>query len=219
MENNYNTSYIGLRSDLLKFVSGEDLNFLDIGCATGVTGGFLKEKGMARRVVGVELDPQMALEAGNRIDKLIIGNIEDDCVFKQLGEELFDFILLGDVLEHLYDPWTILEKLAGLLTGEGKIIISLPNIQHIELFIRVFIKGEWPYNKRGIFDATHLRWFTYKNVIQLEEKCNVKILKIERKFRYRDYIGSKFPFYGNVLKKVVPNLFTFQFLVVVEKWK
>ena len=215
----FNESYIGIRHDLLKNISGKGLNILDIGCATGVNGAFLKNQGMAKRVVGIELSDEMAKEAESNLDKVIVGNIENKSTIDQLGEEIFDFIIIGDVLEHLYDPWAVLNQLTSLLTEKGKIIISVPNIQHIELFISIYIKGEWPYNDRGIFDKTHLRWFTYKNILQIEEKCNLKIQKIERVFRFRDRLDSKFPFYGKALKKVFPNIFTFQYFVVTEKWK
>lgn len=213
----YNPSYVGLRTDLLKFIKGNQNTVLDIGCATGVNGHYLKNSKLAKRVVGLELDEEMAAEAGKVIDKVVVGNIEDDEIFKKIENEVFDFILIGDVLEHLYDPWNILLKISALLSDKGKIIISVPNIQHIELFINIYFKGEWPYNNRGIFDKTHLRWFTYKNILKLEQRSNIKIVKIERNFRFRDRIGSEFPFYGKLLKKMFPALFTFQYLVLAEK--
>lgn len=213
----FNASYIGLRDDLLRHVKGEKLTILDVGCATGINGQFLKEKNVAKEVVGVELDPLMANEAQKRIDKIIVGNIENPSTLQDLEGKIFDYILLGDVLEHLYNPWEIINKLVPFLSEKGRIIISVPNIQHIELFISIYIKGEWPYNERGIFDRTHLRWFTYKNILQFEEKCNLKILKIERKYRFRDRKGATFPLYGRILKKLFPSVFTFQYVVVAGK--
>lgn len=215
----FNSSYTGLRSDIIKYIVGKGKVILDVGCATGINGKYLKDEGFAAKVIGIELDSSMAAEAKGHLDEVIIGNIEDDFIYDKLLGEYFDYILLGDVLEHLYDPWSVLNRLKLLLTSNGKLIISLPNIQHIELLMSVYIQGKWPYNDRGIFDKTHLRWFTHKNILELEERCNIRILKLERKFRYRDRIGSEFPFYGKLLKKVCPNLFTFQYIVVAEKWK
>lgn len=214
---NFNNSYIGLRSDILKFVDGKDLSVLDIGCATGVNGKYLKDKRIASSVIGIELDPDMAEKARINLDDVLIGNIEDDKLLNDLQEKQFDFILLGDVLEHLNDPWKVLSNLVCLLSSNGKLVISLPNIQHIELFISVYINGVWPHNERGIFDKTHFRWFTLKNVFQFEEKCGIKILKVDRVYRYRDSLDSKFPFFGGVLRKLFPNLFTFQFVVFASK--
>lgn len=213
----FNSSYIGLRADLLKHVKGVNLCVLDIGCATGANGQYLKDNKIAKTVIGLELDPDMALKARMILDDVLIGNIEDEAMLYHLQNMQFDYILLGDVLEHLVDPWKVLSRLKTLLSPDGKLIISLPNIQHIELFISIYLKGEWPHNDRGIFDKTHLRWFTYKNICKFEEKCDLKIVDVDRNFRFRDRVGSEFPFYGSLLRKLFPNLFTFQFIVVARK--
>jgi 2-polyprenyl-3-methyl-5-hydroxy-6-metoxy-1,4-benzoquinol methylase len=214
---NFNSSYIGIREDLLQHVKGVGLVILDVGCATGVNGQFLKDKKIAKEVIGIELDPLMAKEAHNKIDGVIVGNIENSSILQELIGKKFDVILLGDVLEHLQDPWDVLKKLISFLSTNGRIIVSVPNIQHIELFINVYLKGEWPYNDRGIFDRTHLRWFTYKNIRKLEENCGLKIEKIERKFRFRDRRGAEFPLYGKVLRKLFPSIFTFQYIFIAVK--
>lgn len=129
----------------------------------------------------------------------------------------YDYIILGDVLEHLIDPWEVLHFLSGLLKSDGRIIISLPNVQHIDVLIHVFIRGVWPYNDRGIFDRTHFRWFTYKNMVQLVEHCGLSIITTDRNFRYRDKPGVRFPFYGILLKTLFKNLYTHQYVLVCKK--
>lgn len=213
---NFNESYIGLRLDLLQQIEGKDLHVLDIGCATGVNGQYLKDKSIAKKVIGVEISPKMAEEAKERLDMVVIGNIEDNDTFQAINKEKYHYVLIGDVLEHLYDPWELLRQLKYVLHPKGKILFSVPNIQHIELFIKVYIKGEWSYNDRGIFDKTHLRWFTLKNIIQLEEKCGIKIIRIGRNYRFRDRIDSEFPFYGRVLRRIMPSYFTIQYVVLAE---
>lgn len=215
----FNKSYIGLRSDLIKNVIGVNQIVLDVGCATGTNGQYLKENKIADKVIGVEIDPNMADEAREKIDLVVVGNIEDQVTIDaiRIAEKKFDYILIGDVLEHLVDPWQVLNKLSLLLKEDGRFIISVPNIQHIELFINVYLRGEWPYNDRGMFDKTHLRWFTYKNIQDLADKCNLKILKIDRNYRFRDSIDSSFPLYGRILKKMFPSLFTFQFVITAKK--
>jgi hypothetical protein len=34
-------------------------------------------------------------------------------------------------------------------------------------------------NERGVFDKTHLRWFTYKNVIKMMSKCDPEVIKYD----------------------------------------
>lgn len=52
----FNNSYVGIRKDLLKFIDGQNLKILDVGCATGANGSFLKDQRIASSVIGVEFD-------------------------------------------------------------------------------------------------------------------------------------------------------------------
>lgn len=162
----FNKSYIGTRQDLLRHISGENKSILDIGCATGSNGKFLLEKGIAKKVVGVEFDPEMAKTASIFYNNVYIGNLNDVAFVNGICANPleFDYILFGDVLEHLNDSEFVLKSLSKLLKDDGKVIISVPNIAHIELFIQVFIRGTWPRNERGIFDKTHVTWFTKKDL-------------------------------------------------------
>ena len=75
----------------------------------------------------------------------------------------FDYILAGDVLEHLKNPWEMVAKLRKLLRPEGRLIASLPNVM---FFGNVFnlLSGEWKYGDAGILDRTHLRFFTRRSI-------------------------------------------------------
>lgn len=213
--NKFNTSYIGLRKDLLKYISGKNLCILDVGCATGVNGQWLKENKGVNFVAGIELDAKMAEKANRIYDKTIVGNLEELEFPSLFSDYKFDYILLGDILEHLNNPWDVLKKLTHLLQPNGIVIISLPNIQHINTFYNLYIRGEWAYNERGIYDKTHLRWFTLKNIRNLIKYSNLHIVKLERKYRFRDALGSKFPLGTKlILTQLFKNLFTFQYVIV-----
>ena len=217
----FNASYIGMREDIVKMVAGNNLSILDIGCANGATGRFLLEQQRALRVVGVEYIPEMAQAAEQNLSAVICGSIEDETTWAAIAEQTngaYDYIFFGDVLEHLHDPWTVLRRAATWLKPGGKVIISLPNFQHIDVFIHIFIKGTFARNDRGIFDKTHLRFFTLRNMHELAEAADLKITKYNRIFRYRDRLGSRFlPIYGHFLKAIFPNYYTFQYILVAEK--
>lgn len=214
----FNSSYVGIRLDLLRFVHGNQNIILDIGCATGANGQYLLGNAMASEVVGIEENGSMAAEARQHLSQVVLGSIEDRKILARiLRDGGYDYILLGDVLEHLVDPWKTLKHLVDLLSPNGKILLSVPNVQHIDVFIQLFLKGRWPYNERGIFDKTHLRWFTLKNVQELVDGAGLEITELTRKYRYRDRLGSKFPFYGAVLKRFLRNYYTFQYIVLCER--
>jgi len=212
----YNKSYIGLRKDLLEFVEGNSNTVLDVGCALGVNGDYMIQNEMADSVYGIDFDSKMTREAEKCNTKVFCGDLNSKKFRDQIIDEtpLFDYILFGDVLEHLMDPKEVLSDLKSRLNENGKIIISLPNIAHIELFIQVYLKGTFPQNSRGIFDKTHLRWFTRKDVFKLIKESELKLIKHKRIYRSRDAIGSKFTWKYKLLKKINKDLVTFQNIVV-----
>ncbi|MDZ4149254.1 MAG: class I SAM-dependent methyltransferase [Flavobacteriaceae bacterium] len=214
----FNQSYIGLRKDLLKYILGQSNVVLDVGCALGTNGAFLLEKKIASKVYGIEYDEEMAIEAGKQNIRVFSGDLDDESFIQSILKETlqFDYIIFGDVLEHLYDPLKVLIILKSMLKPDGQIIISLPNISHIELFIQVYIKGSWPKNERGIFDKTHIRWFTTKDGINIVKSAGLKVVFHERKYRSRDAIGSNFDLKAKVLKLFNKNLVTFQNIFVCQ---
>lgn len=209
-----NLSYIGLRLDLLSEIEGNENIILDVGCATGTNGKYLIEKNKAQLIYGIEIDEAMASKAKAYYTDVLVTDLNNRDSIDNFSIASFDYILAGDVLEHLDEPLIVLKKLTRLLKKGGKIIISLPNIQHIDVFIHLFIKGTWPQNSRGIFDRTHKRFFTINDISNLISNAGLKIYKIKRNFRYRDAVGSKFPFYGYLLKRFFSRYYTFQYIAV-----
>ncbi len=59
-------------------------------------------------------------------------------VFEYFPENKYDFITMGEVLEHVEDPVNLLKKLHSLLSDNGKLFITTPTnapaIDHIYLF-------------------------------------------------------------------------------------
>jgi len=212
----FNASYIGLRLDILKYVVGKNNVVLDVGCATGTNGRYLLENKLATIVYGIEFQKEMAIEAAKSNTRIFQGNIENIEFRKVILTESpqFDYILFGDILEHLIDPENVLKELTKNLKPGGKVIISLPNVAHIELFVQVYIKGTWPKNPRGIFDRTHLRWFTRKDAFLMVENCSLKVIKHERNFRARDAIGSTFNWKYKMIKWLNKDWATFQHILI-----
>ena len=78
----------------------------------------------------------------------------------------YDTLIAADVLEHLKDPWTALRRYAQLLEPHGTAVVSLPNVGHWSTYANL-ARGTWPRRPEGIFDATHLRWFTLRDAREL----------------------------------------------------
>lgn len=212
----FNTSYIGLRYEIIRHVKGRKLNILDVGCATGVNGKFLLENEIATHVDGIEFDNKMAQVAAKKYNKVYVGDLNNDDFLDEISKSKFtyDYIIYGDILEHLIDPLKVIKSFNTLLSSRAKIIISVPNISHLELFIQVYIKGTFPQNERGIFDKTHLSWFTKKDIISLVKSAGYNNVDYHRVFRSRDELGSKFNLFTKILKRINKDWVTFQHILV-----
>ncbi len=207
--------YSQIRKDLVSIIQGKDLFIAEVGAARCDTLVYLKETKVAKYVCGMDL---MRFENTNQdnplIDKLIIGKVEE-LNSDELNEK-FDYLILGDVLEHLYDPWEILEKLKSLLKPGGIVIISVPNIRFIQTFVRIFLKGSFKYDSFGLFDKTHIRFFCKKDILKLVIDTSFQvqnvypILKFENKFSILNIVN--FLSFG-----IFEEFLSLQYIVVAKK--
>ena len=167
------------RSDLLALVPADAQRILDVGCGVGRVGQSLKS-GTNRYVVGIELNAAAAQAAAAVLDGVICGSVD-----KLLPDELggpYDCIIFGDILEHLYDPWTAVCQYCRLLTKEGVIVASIPNIGHWSV-IAGLLAGRWEYASRGLLDRTHIRFFTQRSIRQLFAEAGLEITRWEANYR------------------------------------
>jgi 2-polyprenyl-3-methyl-5-hydroxy-6-metoxy-1,4-benzoquinol methylase len=132
---------------------------LEIGCGSGATLGWLRQEHHAVRTVGVEIAEAAAEEARSVADDVFCLDFERHDL--PGGTEKFDLVLCLDVLEHMVDPWAVVDRLAKqyLETG-GTLIISLPNVRHYSVVLPLLFGGRWDYEDAGLLDRTHLRFFT-----------------------------------------------------------
>jgi methionine biosynthesis protein MetW len=147
---------------------------LDVGCATGYLAAELTRSGCA--VTGVEPDPEAAAAAREQCEAVVQGDVEDAACRAELEAlERFDAIVCGDVLEHLRDPWQALAFLASLLAPGGRVVVSVPNIAHWT-GRRALLRGRFDYAPHGLFDVTHLRFFTRPSAHALVAGAGLRVV-------------------------------------------
>jgi O-antigen biosynthesis protein len=140
---------------------------LDVGCASGVLGKFVKDK-FGAYVAGIEPNRAASDAAKAHLDKVLFGKFEDfDLVAEGIPLGSLDTIVAADVLEHMYDPWHTMVNLKKFMTPEGQFIVSVPNTRHIHLLAQLVDGGTWKYEERGLLDITHIRFFTLKEITNL----------------------------------------------------
>jgi 2-polyprenyl-3-methyl-5-hydroxy-6-metoxy-1,4-benzoquinol methylase len=163
--------YMVARTELLPLLPRPLGRVLDIGCATGLTGEALRQE-QPERLVGVEINPEAAELARQTYDEVLTGAAED--VLSELDGP-FDTILCYDVLEHMVDPWGVLQQIARLSPPGGRLHVSAPNARHLSLVIDLVFRGTFNYQPWGHRDDTHLRWFTPRDLESAIEHVGFEI--------------------------------------------
>lgn len=151
-----------IRHDLLSEVdlNKKDLAVLDIGCAMGANLAFLKNLRPDARLCGIELNPLSAALAA-KSGEVKAADVEKLDIPEWEGT--FDYIIMGDILEHLREPKEVIIKVRKLLKPEGALLVSLPNVMNVEVVFNL-LAGGWHYDDFGVLDRTHLRFFTRREM-------------------------------------------------------
>jgi methionine biosynthesis protein MetW len=151
---------------------------LDVGCASGNLGAALiADRGCS--VTGVDVNAEaVAAAQAKGIDAHVL-DLQTTSLTELVGEHRFDRIILADVLEHLADPAPVLAEVRGLLTDQGRVLVSLPNVSHVDIALSL-LADRWQYRNAGLLDRTHLRFFTLGTFTELAGACGFQIDATER---------------------------------------
>jgi len=144
---------------------------LEFGPATGYMTRYLKEE-LGCTVCCVEIDPDAAALAEAYCDKMVVADLDMMQWSQELPPEPFDHLLFADVIEHLRNPWLVVEEALRFLAPKGTIILSVPNIGH-NAVVMDLIQGRFDYRSTGLLDDTHMRFFTRKSLVALFERVGV----------------------------------------------
>ena len=164
--------FTNARTDLISMIKedrGEAIRVLEIGCGGGSTLAKIQYLFPNAEVKGIELAENVARLGMNQID-IIQGNIET----MQLPYEKkhFDYIIFGDVLEHLHAPDEVLRKMKVYLREGGQFLCSIPNLMHKSVILSL-LRGQFQYEDAGILDRTHIRFFTLSSIIDMLHRCGL----------------------------------------------
>jgi len=152
------------RSELFDTALHPPRVMLDIGCAAGATGAWVKQQYPGAVVYGIELNRAAAKVASQLLDRVWVGKFEEiDFEKEGIAKGSIDTVVVADVLEHMYNPWQVLASLKPYLSENAQILASIPNVRNLVL-MRDLAAGYWRYESEGLLDVTHIRFFTLKEV-------------------------------------------------------
>jgi len=165
--------YSFCRMDVLPFIPESARHILSLGCGEAKTEKKFRNTHDCK-IIGLEINHSAVAVAQNAIDQVIEGPIQK--TIDTLKEERFDCILALDIFEHLPDPWAVIKKCSNLLTPDGVIIASIPNINHTSIRNRLAV-DIFPYEPAGILDFSHFRFFTLTEIYKLFVSADLKIIE------------------------------------------
>jgi glycosyltransferase involved in cell wall biosynthesis len=197
---------------------------LDLGCADGALALELRAAGHHVTGVDVVADP----EVKGRVDVFVAADLDAGLPAEVVDAAPFDVILAADVVEHVRQPLNVLDQLHDVLAPGGRVFVSVPNFGHWYPRGRV-LAGRFDYDRRGILDEGHVRFFTQRSFERLLHRSGWFALQ-------RDVTGLPFDVadrggdaagVGSLLKRAVgwfdqlglrvwPSLFAYQLLYELE---
>jgi 2-polyprenyl-3-methyl-5-hydroxy-6-metoxy-1,4-benzoquinol methylase len=154
-----------------KLETSKEYNILDVGCADGVWLDYLKNMGF-KNLFGIEISFQLSEIARLKGYQIVNGDLSRNF----FEDQTFDLIHIGDVIEHMIDPAAMLSQLKNLLTRDGYIVITTPNMDSL-----------WSKITRLTSEVTGLPWssltpphhqqnFTQKSLKLLIENLGFRVV-------------------------------------------
>ena len=152
---------------------------LDLGCWVGFLMAEARDRGW--EPLGVEPSGFAAAFARERLGLEVI----NEGVFEaNLPSGAFSAVVLGDVIEHLTDPRTALERIRSLLAPGGVIWLALPDAG--SRVARVLGRRWWSVI------PTHVQYFTRGSIATLLGRAGFEVLEIStapKAFTVGYYLG------------------------------
>jgi O-antigen biosynthesis protein len=182
---------------------------LDLGCGGGALGRNLIAEGKAAEVVGVELFAAAAQAASAHYTRIYVGDIE---AMELPDEGGFDYVICGDILEHLKEPAAVVTKVHGWLKDDGRFICSVPNVRHWRVLYDLAVSGAWDYTDSGVLDKTHLRFFTRESCCRMLNEAGFTVVSSQMLI-----YGRRFQLLNRVTLTAFEDLCGSQLVLVARK--
>ena len=171
-----------------KKMHSHPIKILDIGC--GHNCELFKYKLNEDKFFGCDFYNAI----NTRIDDYRTINLNEEKLTDKYANEKFDIIFCGEVIEHLFSPDSLLEEIKNLMSENGILILSTPNLAYLPNRIMLLLgiaplflenSSEMKLGRKFKFlgqqnkTEGHIRVFTYGALKDLFKLKGFKVIKIK----------------------------------------
>jgi len=158
---------------------------LDVGCGRGRCTLALAEAGY--RAVGIDVSERAITEARAAVPgaEFHVPNLSSPMPF---ADGSFEAAFMTDVIEHVFDPRTVVQELFRVLGPGGKLLISTPYHGLIKNVMIALFKFDRHFDPQG----PHIRFFSRNSLTKLLREVGFG------SFTYF-YLGRVFPVWKNLV--------------------
>jgi SAM-dependent methyltransferase len=163
-----------INQDLLALVPLDAHKLVDVGCADGAFAKAYRQRNPICHYTGIERDPAPAQAARPHCDFVFHQDIET------AGPDFWSHVagadcwILGEVLEHMNHPWTVLAKIRAGMAPGGRVVAAIPNFQHWSVQARLNA-GDLRYGHGTALDQNQKRVFTRGAMLDLFLRAGFQI--------------------------------------------
>ena len=159
-------------------IVGEDKRVMEIGAGPGSITRLLTSVSKCR-VTALEIDSEAIKKLAPFCERVYQVDLNNK-TWPEVVEsgDRFDVVVAADVLEHVYEPLTVLKAMKGFLNEDGYMVISIPHVSHSAVHA-CLLEEDFEYSDFGLLDRTHIRFFGIKNIQKLFEDAGMKIVHAE----------------------------------------
>lgn len=180
---------------------------LDVGCGDGLLMRMLRGKGI-QDVSGVDISDVAAAQCRADGFSVAVADIASEPL--PFADGSFSCVVILDVLEHVYDPETLLRECARV--ASTSVIIGAPNFSSLPSRLQV-LAGRVPENNAP--HKGHVYWFSWPVLEALLTKCGLTPVGVRFNAPW-----ERIPVIGRItsmLARMRPAIFALSFVVLCQK--
>ncbi|MEM1171065.1 MAG: methyltransferase domain-containing protein [Cyanobacteria bacterium P01_H01_bin.35] len=135
-------SETSIHQELLKFIPADAKVILELGCGNGTIASQYKQINPHCHYIGIESNPELAKNAAAQVDRILVGNIQENISTLNISPKTIDCLIYGLNLMGMSNPTEFLKYCQTWLKNDAQVLAIIANVQYWRRIINL-LKGDW----------------------------------------------------------------------------